>query len=57
MMRKLKKKMNRGTTRKEREKRVSAQTQITTKKAKSLSWETPMKTLTQLKLKKIGSNT
>ena len=50
-------KMNAAKTRKERQKKVSAQSQVATKTAKSLSWETPMKTLTQLKLKKIGSNT
>ena len=55
MVRKLKKKMNAAKTRKETE--VLTQTQTATTTAKFLSWETPMKTLTQLKLKKIGSNT
>ena len=57
MIRNLKKKMNATKTRKERQKTVSAQTQIATKTANSLSWEAPMKTLIQLRLKKIGSNT
>ena len=57
MKRSLKKKMIAAKTRKERQKTVSAQTQIATKTAKSLSWEAPMKTLIQLILKKIESNT
>ena len=57
---KQKKKEIAAKTLKERQKKVTAQTQIATKTAKFHSWETPMKTLTRLKLKKkkkIGSNT
>ena len=41
---------------KERQKKVTAETQIATRTTKSHSWETPMKTSTRRK-KKIGSNT
>ena len=58
-MRQLKKKRKIAKkTLKERQKKVTAQIHISTKTAKSHLRETPMKTLTRVKLKKkIGSNT
>ena len=53
-MKKQKKKQIASKTLKKRQKKVTAPTQIATKTAKSHSWETLVKTLTQLKLKKIG---